>query len=151
MRNAIDDLGMKTRIRVQRYLCKRKKRTYSMLPEELIPYRASSLGFLAVFWRMLLFIDQSHKQILSAIVDRFPESSAALNMDYSHLNDVEGILQLAMNRVTALTGTGFPSIQCFFEFCSAYVFNGRTGWLAVTQWFYEQQHRFLFGTASQHR
>ena len=151
MRNAIDDLGMKTRIRVQRYWCKRKKRTYSMLPEELIPYRASSLGFLAVFWRMLLFIDQSQKQILSAIVDRFPESSAALNMDYSHLNDFEGCLQVAMNRVTALTGIGFPSIQCFFEFCSAYVFNGRTGWLAVTQWFYEQQHRFLFGTASQHR
>ena len=151
MRNAIDDLGMKTRIRVQRYWCKRKKRTYSMLPEALIPYRASSLGFLAVFWRMLLFIDQSQKQILSALVDRFPKSSAALNMDYSHLNDIEGILHVAMEKVTVVTGTGFPSIQHFYNFCQQYVHAGRTGWLAVTQWFYERQHRFLFGTASQHR
>ena len=142
---------MKTRIRVQRYLCKRKGLTYSMLPEALIPYRASSLGFLAVFWRMLLFIDQSQKQILSAIVDRFPKSSTVPNMDYSHLNEVEYILQVAMEKVTVVTGTGFPSIQHFFEFCERYVHAERTGWLAVSRWFYEQQHRFLFGTASQHR
>jgi len=142
---------MKTRIRIQRYLCKRKNRTYSLLPEDLIPYRAPSLGFLAVIWHLQLFCDQSQKQKLSAITDRFPESKTALNMDYSHLNDFKDILQKAMERINALTEHRFVSIVDFFKFCERYVHAGRTGWLAVSSWFYEQQHRFLFGTASQHR
>jgi len=117
----------------------------------LIPYRAPSLEFLAELWRLLLFSDQSQKQILNDIVDCFPESNVAMNMEYSHLSDFEGILQVAMERVTIVSGIGFRSIQNFFEFCSTYFFDGRTGWLAVAQWFYQQQNRFLFGTASQHR
>jgi transposase-like protein len=149
-RNSISADGVKEKIRIQRYLCKSTERTFSFLPEHLIPYRVPSLPLLAELWRTMLFSGKSHQQTLADIGKRFTETVVA-NMEYSCLQDFSRILQAAMERVTILHAKPFSSILNFFEYCEHYRHNGRTGFLAIAQSFYAQHHQFLFGTASQHR
>jgi hypothetical protein len=147
----IEANGVKEKIRIQRYLCKTTERTFSFLPERLIPYRTPSLPLLDELWRTLLFSNKSHQETLAAIMDDFSESESVIGMEYSHVQEWSQILQVAMERVTILHAKSFSSVMDFFEYCKHYSHNGRTGFLAMAQSFYTQENRFLFGTASQHR
>jgi hypothetical protein len=150
MRTEIDAKGAKTKIGIQRYLCKTKNRTFSLLPERLTPYRAPCLPLLSGIWRSMLFPGKSHQEILANITNAFSGTVIA-NWEYSRCSDLLSILEKAMDRFVAIGGHVFLAATDFFNYCESYWYKGRVGFLAIAQSFHDEHQRFLFGTASQHR
>ena len=149
-RNAIESNGDKELLRIQRFLCKSRGGTFSFLPERLIPYRTPSLPLLENLWQEMLDTPKSHQEMIADIINCYPNSSMA-DWEYSRLADLLHIFQVAMDQITILENQRFASLSDFFSYCQQYTLHGQRGFLAIAKAFHAQHHRFLFGTASQHR
>lgn len=150
-RGKIKSDGSQAIIRIQRYFCKIKRRTFSYLPEELIPYRVFSLGIIFELLRIMFdSVGQSQQQQLAKIVYKY-DKKPVVNICFAQLEKMKTLLNCAMNKYTFLTGKHFDTLPDFFEYCQGYKFNNHTGYLAIKQSIYCQSKDFLFGTASQFR
>ncbi len=154
---AIGILGKAIRVRIQRYLCKNKKckgkkKTFSYLPEDLIPYRVYSLEIIINFLESLLETSGvTQEQMVERIVNNYEADSALEDLSFVQLKDFMKMMKATMHKFTSLTKQTFKNLPEFFRYCQNYKFQDRIGFLAIKQFIYCQHQQFLFGTASQFR
>ena len=151
-RNVIDHDGVLARIQIQRYQCKRTMKTFSILPETIVPYRLYSIPLLNLLWKILItFAKKSQHQLMEMIGEQIPNILKTC-IAYAQLKEAGSILESAMERMTTLTGQVFASLPDFFNYGQTYEYQGRRGFLAIQESVYRQQKIwFLFGTPSQCR
>jgi Domain of unknown function (DUF6431) len=153
----IYSLGEKIRTKIQRYLCKSnpvkgKSKTFSLLPEEAIPYHQYSLQVIMIILDSFFKATaKTNEGKLNKLYNQFPENSHINNIELSHIRHFEKTITKALNRFNALTAAKIDTLKQFINYCREYEFNGRTTEFAVTEFFYVKFKRFLFGEASQHR
>ncbi len=145
--------------RIQRYLCKffknkDLKKTFSYLPENIIPYRVYSLEIIVGFLELLLFKlnkEATQEKIVENIINKYSADSDIKDICFIQIKEFIKMMEIAKNKFTSLTNKTFESVTEFFQYCRNYKFYGSTGFLAIKQFIYCQHQQFLFGTASQFR
>lgn len=153
----------KERIPIARFVCRRRHKTFSMLPTQLIPYRQYTVK--AVIGVLLLGLQcrkQGQKGFYGASVAVDPESRLTAWLIACWLSAVllgfrrahgflRGFYNLAEISISSMTAAW----QEVGGYLAALGLTAQIRWGPVLQELanrYSQGHRqFLFGTASQHR
>lgn len=145
-------------ISIQRYLCKKTGRTFSFLPDFLIPYHRYPIKFIIKSLNMVKdFIDYRDGKIVNnqttcdQILDHLSGYDAFQNLEYSHIKHFIKILDIARERYVLFTTEIIESTFDFLDKCTSFFWNGRKGSLAIKEFIFQKTEYFLFGNASQHR
>jgi hypothetical protein len=134
-----------TPIHIQRYYCKKGKKTISFLPKFLIPYHRYPIEFIFNTLRHIKKITQEKKLSQKEILDNLSCETTFKISDYSLIKHFEKMIEVARNRYNSLIHELFDDDSGFFTKCLT------EGAIDLKEKFYNQTDYFLFGNASQHR
>ncbi len=161
------------RIPIARYLCREKQkrknshRTFSLLPDTLIPFYAITIDTLIYILNLLLIKNCSHSETLNSLDAVSPGDilfSKESLLRYVSLFEQARIKLILFFRETGNKNRGSPGIESFtslemLQFVIHYACEKKSGSqsnaCSLSQFYYSREGtymknaRFLFGTASQ--
>ncbi len=148
-RYCINNIGEKSIINIQRLFCKKKDSTFSILPDNLIPYKIFSIDFIFNVMNILQYYKNfSSTKSLNKISESMPNASF---LSPCHLQYFTKIIKTSMNKASFIFNKTYKTILDFITFCKDCKYRCLQGAVALNVLCYKKSQHFLFGISSQHR
>jgi hypothetical protein len=143
-------------------MCKSYNKTFSFLPDFLIPYRLYSIGFI---FKILVIVKNinENEESRNCGNSRQSKSQQILNeisklkgevfekLEYSHIKNFIKCVDTARERFILFSKKIINNAFTFIDKCILFSWENKSGPLAIKAFILQDAGYFLFGNASQHR